>query len=83
MKPHAKRRIALKRVYHDLLNTVCQLECELDFREQELVALRRTKANLVRWAKRYRKKVLAQRAEDNIDLGYNAEEYSRSLRHPW
>lgn len=57
MKPHAKRRIALKRVYHDLLSTVCQLECELDVREAQLAALKRGRANMLRWAKRYRKMV--------------------------
>ena len=41
----------------DLLNTICQLECELDVREAQLAALKRGRANMLRWAKRYRKLV--------------------------
>ena len=66
MKPHARRRLALRRVYYDLLNTICQLEQELeayDAMVEELLLTQKrmcqARARMLRWAKRYRKSVLA------------------------
>ena len=63
MKPHAKRRLALRRVYYDMLNTICQLERELDAHEAMCRRVRHARANMLRWARRYRRKV----EEENAD----------------
>ena len=69
MKPHAKRRLALRRVYYDMLNTICQLERELDAHEAMCKRVRHARANMLRWARRYRRKVAVEssREEENAD----------------
>ena len=69
MKPHARRRLALRRVYYDLLNTICQLEQELDAHEAMCKRVRHARANMLRWAKRYRQKV----EEENKPTSFHSQ----------
>ena len=64
MKPHARRRANLRYVRFDMLQTICQLEQELeayDAMVEELLLtqkrMRQAKARMLLWAKRYRSKV--------------------------
>ena len=64
MKPHARRRANLRYVRFDMLQTICQLEQELEVYDamvEELLLtqkkMRQAKARMLLWAKRYRSKV--------------------------
>ena len=66
MKPHARRRANLRYVRFDTLQTICQLEQELEAYDavvEELLLTQKrmcqARARMLRWAKRYRKSVLA------------------------
>ena len=70
MKPHARRRANLRYVRFDMLQTICQLEQELEaydaMVEELLLAqkrMRQAKARMLLWARRYRRKV----EEENAD----------------
>lgn len=61
MKPHARRRSNLRYVRFDMLQTICQLEQELNAYDAKFDAMykrmRQARARMLLWARRYRRRV--------------------------